>query len=366
MRFLDAPSERLKAAALDLRQRLSRFEGVSAIDDDFPYGRQELLLELTPLGTALGFTTEGVGRQLRHAFEGAIAKRFPRGDEEVLIRVSLPQDEDAPVDMRGMRLVSPSGERVLLEEVVSLREQAGLAQVKHHDGARAVSVTASVNAAVTSSGEILAELEQEDLPEIVARYGVSYALGGRAEEQADTFADLGTGAALAAAMIFMVLAWVSKSYGRPIVVMSIIPFGIVGAVIGHMVMGYKLTILSLTALMGLAGILVNDSIILVTHIDNLIASGYQLREAVVQGVKDRLRAMLLTSLTTIFGLLPLLFETSLQAQFLIPMAVSLVWGVGLASILVLVLAPSILGIQEDFKRIGVYIWRGPARRAPAG
>ena len=360
VRLLDAPGDTLKRAALDLRQRLTRFEGVSAIDDDLPYGKQELLLELTPRGSALGFTTEDIGRQLRHAFEGAIAKRFPRGDEEITIRVSLPRKENEAFDLQGFYLTTPSGERVLLGEVVSLREKEGLAQVKHRDGARAVSVTASVNAAVTGSNEILAQLEKEDLPEIVETYGVSYRLGGRAAEQQTTFADLRLGGLLAATMIYMILAWVSKSYGRPLVVMSIIPFGLVGAVLGHLVMGYKLTVLSLMALMGLAGILVNDAIILITHIDSLIASGYELRAAVVQGVKDRLRAVILTSLTTMFGLLPLLFETSLQAQFLIPMAITLAWGVAIATVLVLVLAPSILGVQEDVKRGASWLWRRTA------
>lgn len=357
VRLLNAPSSSLKEAALDLRQRLARFEGVSAIDDDLPYGKQELLLELTAEGSALGFTTEDVGRQLRHAFEGAIAKRFPRGDEELVIRVSLLRQEGASLNLHQFHLTSPGGERIPLEEVVSVREEEGLAQVKHRDGTRAVSVTASVNPAVTGSNEILAQLEKESLPEIVRTYGIDYRFGGRAEEQQTAFGDLNLGGALAATLIYVILAWVSKSYSRPIVVMSIIPFGVVGAVIGHLVMGYKLTVLSLMALMGLAGILVNDAIILVTHIDSLIVSGRDLREAVVQGVKDRLRAVILTSLTTIFGLLPLLFETSLQAQFLIPMAITLAWGVGIATVLVLVLAPAVLGVQEDFKALWSRLWQ---------
>ena len=355
VRFVDAPGVKLKQAALELRQRLAHFDGVSAIDDDLPYGRQELLLELTPRGSALGFTTEDVGRQLRDAFEGAIARRFPRGDEELLIRVSLPQNAAAPVNVRAFHLTSPSGERVLLDEVVSMREKEGLAQIRHRDGERSISVTASVDTEITDGNDILARLLEEDLPDIAVRYGVAYDFGGRAAEQEATFEDMQLGGILAAVMIYMILAWVSKSYARPIVVMSIIPFGLVGAVLGHLVMGYDLTVLSLMALMGLAGILVNDSIILVTHIDRLIASGLETRAAVIQGVKDRLRAVILTSLTTIFGLMPLLFETSLQAQFLIPMAITLVWGVGLATILVLVLAPSILGVQEDVRRMGGWL-----------
>ena len=356
IRFLDAPGEQLKGAAVELRQRLASFNGVYGIEDDLPYGKQELLLELTPRGTALGFTTEDVGQQLRHAFDGIIAKRFPRGDEEITIRVSLPRDSSDTFDLRQFYLTSPQGERVLLDEVVSLSEDSGLAQVKRRDGSRAISVTASVNSEVTGSNQIVEQLAEKDLPEIADAYGVSYDFGGRAAEQQETADDFSLGGALAAAMIYIILAWVSKSYTRPIVVMAIIPFGMVGAILGHWAMGYDLSVLSVMALMGLAGILVNDSIILITHIDSLIASGQETRTAVVQGVKDRLRAVILTSLTTIFGLLPLLFETSLQAQFLIPMAITLAWGVGVATVLVLVLAPSILGVQEDFKRM-IARWR---------
>ena len=362
IRFLDAPGEQLKSAAVELRRRLASFNGVYGIADDLPYGKRELLLELTPRGTALGFTTEDVGGQLRDAFAGIIAKRFPRGDEEIAIRVSLPRDSGDTFDLRQFYLTSPEGERVLLDEVVSLREEAGLAQVKRQDGSRSVVVTASVNAAVTRSGQIIKQLLEKDLPELADTYGVRYDFGGRTAEQEQTLSEFSLGGALAAAMIYIILAWVSKSYARPLVVMAIIPFGMVGAVLGHFVMGYDISVFSMLALMGLAGILVNDSIILITHIDSLIASGHEVRAAVVQGVKDRLRAVILTSLTTIFGLLPLLFETSLQAQFLIPMAITLAWGVGVATVLVLVLAPSVLGIQEDFKWM-IARWRGLNKEA---
>ncbi|MCY4031463.1 MAG: efflux RND transporter permease subunit [Hyphomicrobiales bacterium] len=361
IRFVDGSAEQLKSAAVELRKRLASFNGVYGIEDDLPYGKRELLLELTPRGTALGFTTENVGQQLRNAFDGIIAKRFPRGDEEITIRVSLPRNDSETFDLRRLYLTSPGGERVLLDEVVSLREKSGLAQIIRRDGERSISVTASVNPEVTGGNQIIEQLEEKDLPEISDTYGVNYNFGGRAAEQQETASDFSLGGALAAAMIYIILAWVSKSYTRPVVVMAIIPFGLVGAVLGHWMMGYDLSVLSLMALMGLAGILVNDSIILITHIDSLIAAGQETRAAVIQGIKDRLRAVILTSLTTIFGLLPLLFETSLQAQFLIPMAITLAWGVGVGTVLVLVLAPSILGVQEDFKRITAK-WREMNKR----
>ena len=173
---------------------------------------------------------------------------------------------------------------------------------------------------------------------------------GRAEEQAEAFGDLGLGAQMALISIYIILAWVFASYVRPIVVMSIIPFGLVGAVLGHLVMGFDLTLLSFVALLGLAGILVNDSIILVDQIDNRMDEGDDVRSAVIGGVQDRLRAVLLTSLTPVGGLAPLLFETSLQAQFLLPMAITLAWGLATATFLVLLVVPAVLGIQEDVRR----------------
>ncbi len=343
----DAPT--LKQAALDLRERLTGFGGVSDIEDDLPYGKPELILELTPRGKALGFTTESVARQVRNAFEGMIAKRFARDDEEVTVRVKYPPERSSAAELRALYLRAPSGAEVPLSEIVSLREAAGFERIRRDDGVREVAVTAEIDEAVTNANDVIATLSRDAVPAIAERYGIAYRFAGKAEEQALALADMKYGALIGLAAIYIILAWVFASYLRPMVVMSIIPFGLVGAIIGHLVMGYSLTLLSLVALLGLAGILVNDSIILVSTVDERLGRGEPVFQAIVNGTCDRLRAVLLTSLTTILGLTPLLFERSLQAQFLIPMAITIVFGLAAASILVLIVVPSLVGIQEDLK-----------------
>jgi len=364
--FRGATPALLKQAALDLRTELARLPGVSDIADDQPYGKEELILKLTPRGTALGFTTASVGEQVRNSFEGAIARKFARGDEEVTIRVKVRTDAGGIGAIRNLYLRAPSGEEVPLLQVVSIDSKAGFSVIQRRAGKSAISVTAEVDQTQTDNQQIVAALSAGPVPEIAARYGVSYRFRGRAQESSETIGDIKTGAMMALAIIYVILAWVFGSYIKPVIVMAIIPFGLVGAVIGHMLLGFPLTILSFFGLLGLAGILVNDSIILVTQIERRRGAGESLAEAAVGGAQDRLRAVLLTSLTTIGGLTPLLFEKSLQAQFLLPMAITLVFGLAAATLLVLILVPASLGVVDDTariaRRIGTFL--GFASRPP--
>jgi len=347
----DAPVASLKAAALELRDALSTFPGVNAVDDNLPYGRQELIMEVTPRGSALGFTSQSVGTQVRNAFEGAIATRFARGDEEITVRVKRVQEVPGPYALQQLYLRSPAGNRVPLSEVVKIREKAGFSIIQRVDGLRTVAVSGTIDAKVTSVPDVLAKLEEKVIPALAEKYKLKYAFKGRAEERAKSFADLKVGAMLSLIIIYIILAWVFESYARPIAVMAIMPFGIVGAILGHMVMGYDLTIISMIGLLGLSGILVNDSIILVTQVDRRIREGDTLKDAAIGASQDRFRAVLLTSLTTIGGLTPLLFETSRQAQFLIPMAVTMVFGLAAATVLVLILVPSLIGVGGDIAHL---------------
>ena len=347
----------LKAAALDVRDLLRRVPGVSDVEDDLPFGKQEVRLRISPRGRALGFTTENVGRQVRDAFEGGIAKRFARGDEEVTVRVRYPRGSITGSTLRDLYLRAPGGAEVAITGVVDLDETRGFSRIRRQDGVREVAVVAEVDESVTSSGEILESLRGEGLSVIDNRHGVETSFAGKDEERERTLEDMQLGALVALISIYIILAWVFASYARPLVVMAIIPFGIVGAIVGHIVMDYALTILSLVALLGLSGILVNDSIILVSTIEERIKAGESRHEAIVGGARDRLRAVILTSLTTIGGLLPLMFETDLQARFMIPMAVTIVFGLLLATILVLVLVPALVGIQDDAGR-AIRRWRG--------
>ncbi len=364
VRLSGGDPDALKKAATEVKELLARYPGVSDVADNLPYGKKETILELTDHGRALGFTTETLGRQVRDAFQGAIAKRFPRADEEVLIRVQFPRDGVGTGTLDTLYLRSPSGAEVPLGEISSRKDKEGFSRINREDGSRQVSVTAETNKAITTTGKVLEALREDGLQQIADKYGLAFTFKGKAEEQATTFGDMRVGAMIGLICIYIVLAWVFASYTRPIVVMAIIPLGFVGAVIGHILLGFDLTILSMVALIGLSGIVVNDSILLVSTIDEHIREGQDVFEAVIEGSKDRLRAVLLTSLTTVGGLLPLLFEKDLQAQFLIPMAVTIVFGLMVATLWVLLLVPSLIAIQGDVGRLRDR-WRGPKGEASA-
>ena len=345
----------LKSAALDIAETLRAVPGVSGIEDDMPFGRQQLIYTLSPLGEALGLSVAEVGRQLRGALDGHLAQIFNEGDEEVEVRVMLPDEERHRLStLDDFTVFLPGGQTAPLSSVLELRERRGFEALRHAEGKLAVTVYADVDRRVANENRVRAQLADEVMPELVKRYGISWEFTGRAEDQRDTATDMKRGALFAIAMIYIVLAWVFGSYAWPLVVMSIIPFGVVGALIGHWVMGITPTILSMFGLFALSGIVVNDSIILVVFYKHLREKGMAVREAIIEASCQRLRAVLLTSLTTIAGLTPLLFETSLQAQFLIPMAVSISFGLAFATLLVLVVVPVLLSAMEGARiRAGV-------------
>ena len=337
----------LKQAALELSDSLAAIPGVLAIEDDMPYGQQQLVFRLSPLGESLGLSVEDVGRQLRGAFDGELAQIFNEADEEVEVRVMLPDTERYRLSaLEDFSAFLPNGQTVPLLSVVDLEERRGFKAVRHAEGRLAVTVYADVNKKTANANAVRAQLRESLLPGLVEQYGLSWEFTGRAEDQRETAGDMQRGALFALAMIYIVLAWVFGSYGWPLVVMAIIPFGIVGALFGHYLMGVTPTILSMFGLFALSGIVVNDSIILVVFYKQLREKGMGVKEAIVEAACQRLRAVLLTSLTTIAGLLPLLFETSLQAQFLIPMAVSISFGLAFATFLVLLLVPTLLAGLE--------------------
>jgi len=366
IRFRGGDSSLLKAAAEEATVVLSSFPGVTGVADDLPYGKPELIIRLTPRGAALGFTGEEIGRQVRNSLEGAVPRRFAEGDEEITIRVQAELRESGMAALRALELRTPSGAFVPLEEVAQLSERQGFSAIQRIDGKSTVSVTGDIDLDVTNPGAVLAQLRESGaIEEIASRYGVETGFSGRAEERQKAFADLKLGALISLAVIYIILAWTFGSYAKPVAIMLIIPFGFVGATAGHWLMGFDLTILSLFGLLGLSGILVNDSIILVARLSERLAGGCTLAEAVTGASRDRLRAVLLTSLTTIGGLAPLLFETSRQAQFLMPMAITIVFGLAAATFLVLFLVPAIIGIGGDIDAfLRFVVGRRAAERPP--
>ncbi len=338
----------LKTASLELQQELSAYAGVSQIEDNLPYGQQQLIYSLTPEGRSVGLAVADVGRQLRSAFTGSLAQIYHQPNEEIEVRVELPDNERNSLStLENYPIVTSAAEMIPLGSVVDLRSRRGFDIIRHTDTQLTVHVTAEVDADVSNSNKIIASLQRTVLPNLEQKYGVSYALEGRADEQRETLQDMKFGMFIAFVLIYIVLAWVFASYGWPFVVLVAVPLGLVGAIFGHLIMGKDLTVLSLFGFFALSGIVINDSIILVSRYKALRDEGLVIRKAIVEASCQRLRAVLLTSLTTIAGLTPLLFESSLQAQFLIPMAISITYGLAFATLLILIVIPALLSIYED-------------------
>ena len=350
IRLSGQDADTLKDAALELSDALTAIPGVQAVEDDMPFGQQQLVFRLSPLGESLGLSVEDVGRQMRGAFDGELAQIFNEGDEEIEVRIMLPDEERYRLTaLEDFSVFLPIGETAPLLSVVELEERRGFKAVRHTEGALAVTVYADVNKKTANANAVREQLRNGLLPTMATQRGLSWEFTGRAEDQRETADDMKRGALFALAMIYIVLAWVFGSYGWPLVVMAIIPFGVVGALYGHFLMGITPTILSMFGLFALSGIVVNDSIILVVFYKHLREKGMAVKAAIVEAACQRLRAVLLTSLTTIAGLLPLLFETSLQAQFLIPMAVSISFGLAFATFLVLLMVPTLLAGLEGLR-----------------
>jgi multidrug efflux pump subunit AcrB len=348
IRLTGANADTLKAASQEIADKLKTYPGVSAIEDDMPFGQEQLIYRIKGQGEVLGLTVNNVGRQLRAAFDGQLVQIFQDGDDEVEVRVMLPDEErNTLATLENFMIRLPGGGSAPLSSVVEFEARRGFDVLRHTDTQLAIHTTATVDATVNNNNEILADMQEAFLPELSARYGVKVAYEGRAEEQRETIGDMVQGVMLAFVMIYLVLAWVFASYGWPLVVMSAIPFGLIGALFGHWLLNIDLTILSLFGIFGLSGIVVNDSIILVTFFKQLREAGMATEQAIIEAATQRLRAVLLTSLTTVGGLTPLLFETSLQAQFLIPMAVSISFGLMFATILVLLVIPAMLAVHEQ-------------------
>ncbi|MBB3140770.1 efflux RND transporter permease subunit [Halomonas organivorans] len=354
VRLTGESAEALKRAAESLSRSLAQLPGVLATEDDMPWGREQLIYRVSPRGEALGLTTRELGRQLRAAFDGQLVQVYQDGPDEVEVRVLLPREQrERLASLSRLSIRTPDGRFVPLDQVMSLDHRQGFEALRHADGRLAVEVTAEVDTAVNTPDRILADLEASVLPALMRDHGVRYSFEGRAADQRETFADMRVGLMVGLALMYVVLAWVFASWSLPLIVMAIIPLALVGALVGHWLLGLDLTMLSLFGLFGLSGIVVNNAIILVAFYRQQRHRGLEIDAALNEAVVQRVRAVLLTSLTTIGGLMPLLFETSLQAQFLIPMAVSIAFGLGLSTLLVLAVIPALLSYLEHLRmRLG--------------
>ncbi|MCK4840513.1 MAG: efflux RND transporter permease subunit [Methylococcales bacterium] len=349
IRLTGSNPEQLKQAAMAFANSIQDIPGVSDIEDDMPYGRHQLIYKLNAHGEALGLTVAELGQQLRTAFDGKLIQLFQDDLDEIEVTVTLPDHEKQLLSaLNHLEIMLNSGQSVLLSSIVDWSSNRGFEVLRHAEGQLAIEISAEIDPEINNANLILASLEKTILPDLTATYGINYSLEGRSADQAETMADMRYGLLIGLTLIYLVLAWVFASYGWPLVVMAAIPFGLIGALFGHLFLGIDLTILSLFGFFGLSGIVINDSIILVSFYQKLINQGMKTQEALIEASCQRLRAVMLTSLTTIAGLAPLLFETSLQAQFLIPMATAIAFGLMFSTVLVLLIIPVLLSYHEEF------------------
>jgi len=353
-----ATAEGLKQAAEALKTALARYPEVSALEDNLAYDKSELILDLTPQGAAMGFTIGDLGRVLRHRVNGIEAATYPDGPRSAEVRVELPRGELTADFLDTMQLRAPSGQYVPLADVVSVTERTGFATVRRENGLRLINVTGDISEDDPArAAEIGRALEAEILPEIATKHQVEYRLAGLSEQEDEFMADARMGLIMTLLGIYLVLSLVFASWTRPMVVMAIIPFGLVGTIWGHAQWDVPLSMFTVVGLLGMTGIIINDSIVLVTSIDEH-AETRGLIPAIIEGTCDRLRPVLLTTLTTVLGLAPLLFERSTQAQFLKPTVITLVYGLGFGMLLVLLVVPALLAIGRDLAQPVTALRRG--------
>ncbi|KGK02886.1 MAG: efflux RND transporter permease subunit [Pseudomonadota bacterium] len=340
----------LQTVAEQIKQRLATYPSVFDIADSMSDGKEELQIELTEQGLALGLNRVDVSRQVRNSFFGVQVQRIQRGRDDVRVMVRLPIDERRSVaDLKDILIQTPNGGRVPLSHVATLVPGQSPSTITRIDRYRTLNVSADVEKTDTNMTVLQADLKTY-LDELVQQYpGVSHSLEGEAKEQRESFGSLLWGMVFVFFVIYGLLAIPFKSYLQPLVVMSIIPFGMIGAVIGHWIMAMELTIMSLLGMLALIGVVVNDSLVLVDFINKKRSEGLDLMEAVKTAGVARFRPVMLTSLTTFIGLMPLLFEKATQAQFLIPMAVSLGFGIIFATFITLLLVPVNYMLMERFQ-----------------
>ena len=354
---LSGPNMRqLREAVLQTKETLSQYPGVIDISDSFRGGKPELKLAITSKAESLGVSIQDLGRQVRQGFFGEEAQRIQRGRDDVRVMVRYPVEQRRSVEtLERMRVRTLDGSEVPFSTVATAQMGRGFASIARVNRQRTINVSAEVDESVTNANQVLGDMEVRFFPELLARIpGITFVLEGEQQDQQETLEGLTEGFIVAMFVIYTMMAIPFKSYVQPLIVISAVPFGIVGAIWGHVIMGLSMSILSMCGVVALAGVVVNDSLVLVSFINDHRRQAVPLTKAVHQAGLVRFRPILLTSLTTAAGITPLMMEKSVQAQFLIPMAVSLAFGVLFATLITLGLVPALYLILEDFKRISFW------------
>ncbi len=342
--------DQVARASQELERRIRQYEGVYDVRNSFSRGTPEIKLNIKPEAEALGLTLASLARQIRAGFYGEEVQRVQRGQDEVKVMVRYPRDErDSVGYLDNVRIRTPGGGQVPFHAVADIEMSESPTRIQRFDRERAVRVSAEVDKEKYEPGKITEDILAQELPEVLAQFpGVRPKLSGATESQRDVQQELIKGALFALFLIYALMAVPLKSYSQPLIIMSVIPFGIIGALVGHWILGIVVGMMSFFGIIALSGVVVNDSLILVDFVNRERESGVPLLQAVTDAASKRFRAILLTSLTTFFGLIPIVLETSLQAQILIPMAASLAFGILFATVITLFLIPTMYLILDDF------------------
>ena len=349
LRFKGDDLVRLKSAAGEVAQWLGQFDGVYDVFDDMRPGKPEIVMNLKKGATMLGMTASTVAGQVRSAFSGKRVGEVQVGTEDFEIHVQLsPQDKDNPDDLKNFELTAPNGARIPVSNLAEITQSRGYARIAHVDGIRTLTLEGSVNPGIANTSEIMDQLKTDLLPELKKRFpDIEVDIRGETNRAAKTSSSMGTAFLIGVIGIFILLSFQFKSYTEPLVIMMAIPFAIIGAIWGHLLMGLSMSMPSMLGFIALAGIVVNDSILLVEFLKNRRREGMSTYEAATRASRERFRAVILTSITTIAGLLPLLVETDLQAQMLIPIATSMAFGLLASTLLILIVVPCFYAIADD-------------------
>ncbi len=359
------------AAADELKVHLAQYTGVSQIETDFRPGKNEIKFELKPEAHTLGITVSDLAQQVYSGFYGEEALRLQRGRDDVRVRVRYPLDERKTLaDLEQVRIRTPQGYEVPLQTVASASYGPGYASIIRTNAMRRVAVTADVDKERANTNEVIADLQENYFDTLISHYpGLSVSVEGSQRDTTESLNSLYIGFPLALVGIFVIIATIFRSYMQPFIIMFTVPFGIIGAIFAHLLMGYDVTMMSLFGIVALAGVVVNDAIVLIECVNDYLAEGAPFYKAIELGGTRRFRAIFLTSVTTVGGLVSLIFAKDMQAKFLVPMALSLAAGVGFATILTLLLIPCLMGILNDFRRIARRmisgVWLAPEEVEPA-
>jgi len=339
----------LDQASAALAERLAEFPDVKDINDGFTPGKEQLDFRIKPNGESLGLTSREIARQVRNAFSGSTALRQQRGRNEVTVRVRLPENErSSEFSIENLMIRTNAGTFVPLYEIAEVERGRAYTTINRREARRTVSVSAGVEP-ISQTGQILATLNSEILPELAQEFpGLTHGYQGRQARMQESTGGLKNGFIMAMVAIYFLLAIPFRSYSQPMIVMLAIPFGIVGAVLGHLIMGYSLSLMSMMGIVALSGVVVNDSLVLIDYANRQRLEGASALVAISSAGTRRFRPIILTTLTTFGGLAPMIFETSRQARFLIPMALSLGFGILFATLITLFLVPSLYLLREDF------------------